>query len=71
MPRDYKHRTTRRRKRRPVSPWLGVAAGLLIGVFGAAIAYFKFAVPARQVAAPPFAAETPPPGIPSRRNPGR
>jgi cell division protein FtsN len=62
MPRDYKHRaTTRRRKRRPVSPWLGLAAGLLIGVFAAAIAYFKVVAPAQQVAAPPFAADTPPP----------
>jgi cell division protein FtsN len=70
MPRDYKHRTTRRRKRRPVSPWLGVAAGLLIGVFGAAIAYFKLAAPARPVAAPPFAAETPPPE-PARAAPAK
>jgi hypothetical protein len=59
MPRDYKHRATRRRKRRPASPWLGVAAGLLIGVFIAAIAYFKLVAPARQVAAPPFATEAP------------
>jgi cell division protein FtsN len=59
MPRDYKHRATRRRKRRPVSPWLGVAAGLLIGVFAAAIAYFKLATPPQQqIAAPPFAPQT-------------
>jgi cell division protein FtsN len=61
MPRDYKHRATRRRKRRPVSPWLGLAAGLLIGVFAAAIAYFRLIAPPQQVAAPPFAPETPAP----------
>lgn len=60
MPRDYKHRaTTRRRRRQPVSPWLGVAAGLLVVVFTAAIGYFKFVAPPHPVAAPPFAAETP------------
>jgi len=59
MPRDYKHRVTRRRKRRPVSPWLGLAAGLLIGVFAAGIAYFKLAAPPQQpIAAPPFAPQT-------------
>jgi hypothetical protein len=58
MPRDYKHRVTRRRKRRPVSPWLGMAAGLLIGLFAAAIAYFKLIAPPQQATAPPFAPET-------------
>ncbi|MGB7933625.1 MAG: SPOR domain-containing protein [Gammaproteobacteria bacterium] len=58
MPRDYKHRVTRRRKRRPVSPWLGMAAGLLIGLFAAAIAYLKLiAPPAPQIAAPAFMPE--------------
>ena len=58
MPRDYKHHVTRRRKRRTVSPWLGLAAGLLIGLFAAAIAYMKFAEPPQQnVAAPAFAPE--------------
>jgi hypothetical protein len=61
MPRDYKNRVTRRRKRRPVSPWLGMAAGLLIGVFAAAIAYFKLIAPPQQVTAPPFVPETPEP----------
>jgi SPOR domain len=60
MPRDYKHRVTHRRKRRPVSPWLGLAAGLLIGLFAAAIAYFKLTAPPQQpVAAPAFVPETP------------
>jgi len=58
MPRDYKHRATRRRKRRPASPWLGMAAGLLIGLFAAAIAYFKLIAPPQQITAPPFAPET-------------
>jgi cell division protein FtsN len=62
MPRDYKHHVTRRRKRRPVSPWLGMAAGLLIGLFAAAIAYLKLmAPPAQQIAAPAFTSEAPEP----------
>jgi cell division protein FtsN len=62
MPRDYKHHVTRRRKRRPVSPWLGMGAGLLIGLFAAAIAYLKLiAPPAPQIAAPAFIPETPEP----------
>jgi cell division protein FtsN len=69
MPRDYKHRVTRRRKRRPVSPWLGMAAGLLIGVFAAAIAYFKLIAPPQQVVAPPFVPETPEPA--ARPAPGK
>jgi len=60
MPRDYKNRVTRRRKRRPVSPWLGLAAGLLIGLFAAAIAYLKLTAPPQQhAAAPAFTPETP------------
>jgi cell division protein FtsN len=71
MPRDYKHRAAaRRRKRRPVSPWLGVAAGLLIGVCAAAIGYLKFVAPKRQIVAPPFAAETPPP-VPAPATPAK
>jgi cell division protein FtsN len=62
MPRDYKNRVTRRRKRRPVSPWVGMGAGLLIGLFAAAIAYLKLiAPPASQIAAPAFMPETPVP----------
>lgn len=62
MPRDYKNRVTRRRKRRPVSPWVGMGAGLLIGLFAAAIAYLKLiAPPAPQIAAPAFMPETPVP----------
>jgi cell division protein FtsN len=59
MPRDYKHHVTRRRKSRPVSPWVGMAAGLLIGLFAAAIAYLKLiAPPAPKIAAPAFMPET-------------
>jgi hypothetical protein len=61
MPRDYKHRVTRRRKRRAVSPWLGMAAGLLAGVFIAAIAYFKLIAPPTHLAAPAFLSGTPEP----------
>jgi cell division protein FtsN len=65
MPRDYKYRATRRRKRRPVSPWFGLAAGLLIGVFAAAIAYFKLVATPQHVAAPAFMPETPEPAAPT------
>lgn len=62
MPRDYKHHVIRRRKRRTVSPWLGLAAGLLIGVLAAAVAYFKLLgpqTPSRQTPAPAFVSQTP------------
>jgi cell division protein FtsN len=41
MPRDYKHRVDRRKKRPAVSPWLGVFTGLLIGLFVAFLVYIK------------------------------
>lgn len=41
MPRDYKHRANRRKKRPVVSPWLGVLTGLLIGLFVAFLVYIK------------------------------
>ena len=41
MPRDYKHRAHRRKKRPAVSPWLGVMTGLLIGLFVAFLVYIK------------------------------
>lgn len=62
MPRDYKHHVIRRRKRRTVSPWLGLAAGLLIGVLAAAVAYFRLLgpqTPSRQTPAPAFMSQTP------------
>jgi cell division protein FtsN len=64
MPRDYKHRVVRRRKRRPVSPWLGMIAGLLIGLLAAVIAYFKLLAPQTPqppTQAPAFMPETPAP----------
>jgi len=45
MPRDYKHHSTRRKKRNPVSPWFGLVAGLLIGLFIAFLVYIKMLAP--------------------------
>ena len=45
MPRDYKHRATRRKKRKQVSPWFGLLAGLLIGLFIAFLVYIKMLAP--------------------------
>lgn len=56
MPRDYKYQSTRRRKRKPVSPWFGLLAGLLIGLFIALLAYLTLFAPpedGEQVAQPP------------------
>lgn len=41
MPRDYKHRVHRRKKKHGASPWLGVVAGLLIGLFVAFLVFIK------------------------------
>ena len=41
MPRDYKHRARRRKKRKSLSPWTGVIGGLLIGLFVAFLVYIK------------------------------
>ena len=41
MPRDYKHRAHRRRKKPAVSPWMGILTGLLIGLFVAFLVYIK------------------------------
>ena len=41
MPRDYKHRTRRKKKRAKLSPWTGVIGGLLIGLFVAFLVYIK------------------------------
>jgi cell division protein FtsN len=45
MPRDYKHRATRRKKRRKLSPWVGVISGLLIGLFVAFLVFLKMQAP--------------------------
>ena len=45
MARDYKHRATSRRRRKPVSPWLGVTVGLLVGLFVAFLVYIKMLAP--------------------------
>jgi cell division protein FtsN len=63
MPRDYKHRVNRR-KRKTLSPWLGVAAGLLIGLFVAFLVYIKLQakpdepVYVQEILPPPAAATT-------------
>jgi cell division protein FtsN len=41
MPRDYKHRAGKRKKRTGLSPWAGIAGGLLIGLFVAFLVYIK------------------------------
>jgi cell division protein FtsN len=41
MARDYKHRATRKRKKKTVSPWIGMVAGLLIGLFVAFLVFIK------------------------------
>jgi len=41
MPRDYKHRARRKKKRAKLSPWIGVISGLLIGLFVAFLVYIK------------------------------
>ena len=41
MPRDYKHRAQRKKKRKPVSPWLTFITGLSIGLFAAFLVYIK------------------------------
>ena len=41
MPRDYKHRANRSKKRSTLSPWIGVLAGLLIGLFVAFLIFIK------------------------------
>jgi len=41
MPRDYKHRARKRKKRKSLSPLVGVIGGLLIGLFVAFLVYIK------------------------------
>lgn len=45
MARDYKHRAGSKNRRNPVSPWLGMTAGLLIGLFVAFLVYIKMLAP--------------------------
>jgi cell division protein FtsN len=45
MARDYKHRATARKRRKPVSPWLGMTVGLLVGLFVAFLIYIKMLAP--------------------------
>lgn len=41
MPRDYKHRANQGKKRTTLPPWLGILAGLLIGLFVAFLIFIK------------------------------
>jgi cell division protein FtsN len=41
MPRDYKHRATRKRKRSKLSPWILVITGLLLGLFIAFLGFLR------------------------------
>jgi cell division protein FtsN len=41
MPRDYKHRATRKRKRSKLSPWLLLISGLLFGLFISFLVFLK------------------------------
>jgi cell division protein FtsN len=45
MPRDYKHRATRRKRRHKLSPWVLVISGLLIGLFVAFLIFIKTQAP--------------------------
>ncbi len=45
MARDYKHRATSRKRRKQVSPWLGMTVGLLVGLFVAFLVYIKMLAP--------------------------
>jgi cell division protein FtsN len=52
MPRDYKHRTHRRRRSKSsgISPWLGVIAGLMVGLFVAFLVFIRMqAEPVQQM----------------------
>jgi len=63
MPRDYKNRVNRGRKRPTLSPWVGVFAGLLIGLFVAFLVYIKSQSEPRE---PVYVQETLPPPAAAR-----
>ena len=58
MSRDYKHRATPKKKRAKLSPWVGVLAGLLIGLFVALLIYIKMQAVSNE---PVYKQETLPP----------
>lgn len=60
MPRDYKNRANRRKKRPALSPLVGVLAGLLIGLFVAFLVYIKSQPEPRE---PVYVQETLPPPV--------
>lgn len=65
MARDYKHRASGKKRRKPVSPWLGVAVGLLVGMFVAFLIYIKMLAPKT----PGLAGDTPG-SLPQAATPG-
>ncbi|MGB5340112.1 MAG: SPOR domain-containing protein [Gammaproteobacteria bacterium] len=68
MPRDYKHRAQRGKQRAPLSPWLGLLAGLLIGLFVAFLVYIRM----QETPAPAPQAQTEAtPAAPATKQPGR
>ena len=68
MSRDYKNRATRKKKRAKLSPWVGVLAGLLIGLFVAFLIYIKMQAAPRE---PVYIQETlPPPAATSQEDVG-
>lgn len=68
MPRDYKHRVNQKKKRRTLSPLVGVLAGLLIGLFVAFLIYIKLQAKPGE---PVYIQETlPPPAASGREEAG-
>jgi cell division protein FtsN len=67
MSRDYKNRATRRKKRARLSPWVGVLAGLLIGLFVAFLVYIKSQAKQGE---PVYIQETLPPAAASQEDTG-
>ena len=61
MARDYKSRAAQQQSRKPVSPWVWLLMGIIIGVLGTAFACYKLSPPATQdgwVGAPPPASQS-------------
>ena len=67
MSRDYKNRATRKKKRARLSPWVGVLAGLLIGLFVAFLVYIKSQAKPGE---PVYIQETLPPAAASQKDAG-
>ena len=63
MPTDYKNRALGKKKRKPVSPWLGLLAGLSVGLFVAFLVFIRMQAaqlqPTPVIEAEPHPAEAP------------